>query len=190
MANYCSNDITVYGKNKELIEKCLNLFKGKRYGGALIQEERNEDFENEQIRKGKVLFDVRTYVVDLSESIGTRDNLFYFKIWIESPWSPIIEDLNNSIHDFVSKEVSAVGIAEECGFDIYINTDKDCIFYEDRFGYDDFEGRFDSTTFATEEEIVKYVNECWHTNFNSYEEILAYIDDNEVDWKVYEYDFE
>ena len=189
MANYCSNNIKVYGENKAIIETCLNQFKGKESGSDLFQNICSEEIIKKERENGNVLFDGRTAVYGIGDKVEKKGDLYYFDLWIESPWSPIIEDLNNTVHEYISTKISAVGTAEECGMEIYINTDMDGLFFDDRYGYDDFEGKFDAQNFSSEEDLVNYVNECWKKDFSSYDEIIEYLDDNDADWKVFEYTF-
>ena len=161
MPNWCSNAVVVYGDKDE-----VKLFK-ERYAQAYLNSCKNntwgtyELFAVHNYAKEYILKECEEYVrgpIYESTSIEPDGT---FRFFFESAWSPMIDGIRR-ILDENYKTLQCEVVAEECGEEIYINTDTQGRFFRDKYClYSDETG---SEYFESDEELVRFVKEEFHYN--------------------------
>lgn len=137
MANYAYNSITfiVPAEEKDIIDleflaTNINYLFGKSTQVNEITQAISEAYE-----KPIYNFDRRDnfcWIDDDGISYNEDYNEYTFDISIESAWSPVIDRITEWIQS-IYPNVSVLGMCEEPGFEIYINTDTEGKYYQTRY---------------------------------------------------------
>lgn len=176
MPNWCYNETIFYGDERKIYEigtKLLEVF---------------EKSEDKQIHFS-ILFDILGCSNDNQPSVRawingvTLEDNGTLYINYESAWNPIIESLNEVLEKY-QPTLKQVTQCEECGNGIYINTDKEGLYFTDRYILDisifgDDEERFnDFKYFVTLEGAIKEFKEFFELDceINTLEAFEQYID--------------
>lgn len=179
MPNWCTNSVVVYGKDKNELE----LFK-ERYEKAYRAQKENKhwgtyelfvahNYDGERVLEGDYDY-IRGPIYECGR-IKYDDGDFWLSFEFESAWSPMIDGLR-TILDKNYKTLRMVVMAEECGCDLYINTDEEHRFFKDKYcTYDDDKG---SEYFTSDGELIKYMKEEFGYDI---EDVDALEDDDEFE---------
>ena len=137
MANYAYNSITfiVPAEEKDIIDleflaTNINYLFSKSTQVNDITQAISEAYE-----KPIYNFDRRDnfcWIDDDGISYNEDYNEYTFDISIESAWSPVIDRITEWIQS-IYPNVSILGMCEEPGFEIYINTDTEGKYYQTRY---------------------------------------------------------
>lgn len=137
MANYAYNNITfvVPAEEKDIIDleflvTNINYLFSKSTQVNDITQAISETYE-----KPIYIFDRRDnfcWIDDDGISYNEDYNEYTFDISIESAWSPVIDRITEWIQS-IYPNVSVLGLCEEPGFEIYINTDTEGKYYQTRY---------------------------------------------------------
>lgn len=207
MANYAFNSITfvVPAEEKDIIDleflaTNINYLFNKDTQVNEITQAISEAYE-----KPIYNFDRRDnfcWIDDDGISYNEDYNEYTFDISIESAWSPVIERITEWVQS-IYPGVSVLGMCEEPGFEIYINTDTEGKYYQTRYKVwlNDDDGNVDDPEFNDLSEVVEFLSP--YIKFDYEPKYLSDIQDkiseyNESDKKVnsidsieiYEYDAE
>ena len=158
MPNWCYNQTVFYG-DKETTIKLYKELKEK------VDYYNNDHIDNffkllgvPQERLNTDL-NVRAHLVDI---LLLEDNSLLLSY--ESAWNPIVEDLNYILKEY-KPSLKQVTYAEECGLDIYINTDREGLYFKYKYyldmstkGGNDFN---DEKYFDTLEDAIKAFKEFY-----------------------------
>lgn len=137
MANYAYNNITfvVPAEEKDIIDleflaTNINYLFNKDTQVNEITQAISETYE-----KPIYNFDRRDnfcWIDDDGISYNEDYNEYTFDISIESAWSPVIDRITEWIQS-IYPNISVLGVCEEPGFEIYINTDTEGKYYQTRY---------------------------------------------------------
>lgn len=141
MANCCMNTLIFYcnkedDKSRKSLKKLFNSF-------VKLREKYNSNFHKmmcEQFNDQYVIPSFRRAELDyISENISILEESddASFIVEIVSAWAPIINGIEHIVNmwnqDNSNSSINVVGVAEETGCDVYVNTDKEGIFFIDRY---------------------------------------------------------
>ena len=163
MASYCYNNITFYSTDKEKVEKLFdNLIKvydrdnHQVYG---LIKQIGYDYN------GKEFIDVRDTVNHMDDEVDSfvnenEESIYHFEIQTESAWAPNMQIFKALLKEEPYKGIKMVHLSEEPGDDIFINTDKEEIFYDTKYMIDsckedDYFTEYYSNLNSVIEEVVK-----------------------------------
>lgn len=164
MANWCSTTIEFFGSGydaniqlKELYEIILEMEKTGRVQGA----------DNLWLGNFVDMFggdckeaDCRGFITYIEEYENYDEDLCHFRIEQEDAWYPKVgvwrEILSNNFPD-----IEMVYVAEECGCEIYINSDTDGLFFTQKYCAEICDGEYgdyiDSDYFDTQIDLLHYL---------------------------------
>lgn len=141
MANYCYNTIDFIATEDHLLDleflhtniMSAYLDKDNHYSCNYILGAISKQYGSKEYK-----FDGRDNISWISDEISYDSiyETYYFTIDIESAWSPVLGRIEIWI-DSINPNIWTVGIAEEPGFEIYINTDVVGNYYSIRYIYYD-----------------------------------------------------
>lgn len=141
MANCCMNTLIFYcdkedDKSKRSLKKLFNSF-------VKLREKYNSNLHKmmcDQFNKQYVIPSFKRAELDyISENISVleeSDNASFI-MEVVSAWIPIIRNMEHIVNMWNQNNpdslINVVGVAEETGCDIYVNTDKEELFFLDRY---------------------------------------------------------
>lgn len=141
MANCCMNTLIFYcdkedDKSKRSLKKLFNSF-------VKLREKHNSNLHKmmcDQFNKQYVIPSFKRAELDyISENISVleeSDNASFI-MEVVSAWTPIIRNMEHIVNMWNQNNpdslINVVGVAEETGCDIYVNTDKEELFFLDRY---------------------------------------------------------
>lgn len=178
MANICSNSTVFYGKRESL--------------DALWGVIQNAQKRERPMWLGNIFLEAGFTPEEL-DGIYCRGDIDYaerddadgtIKIDYETAWSPIYEEFDRLLSRFFP-DVREVTIAEECGCEIFVNTDVEGRFFTDRYQIE----REDSDTeyFPDLESFLRRFNEIFGTSFGTFSECDSYEPADGSWFSVHEY---
>lgn len=129
MPNWCYNQTIFYG-NKEETQK---LYEGLK---DVVDYRTNDHIDNffkllgvpQELLNNEYF--IRAHICNFQLLTDGSLELSY-----ESAWNPIIEDLNAILKEY-KPNLKQVTYAEECGCGIYINTDRNGLYFTDKYYLD------------------------------------------------------
>lgn len=161
MPNWCMNSMVVYGSPTEVKDFHEKLQRAWKKGDELRHWHLYQIYEEfgyaeDYILKSDENGYIRGNFVDLEKEIHEDKGECYFQLQYESAWGSMYEGFDWLLkrHYNTLKQVT---IAEECGCEVYINTDTTGRFFSDRFVVDAEDS--DTEYFEKEEQVVRYFNE-------------------------------
>ena len=132
MANYCMNDIVFYSTNREQIvnlfeqvKSTLNSFKCDTTLFKLLQCLEDQSPLD-------TIKDKRNFIIDCSE-LQQADDEYFFHMYTEAAWVPHIEDIDLLLSADAFSEIQYVYTAEEPGMEIYVNSDVEHKFLDNKY---------------------------------------------------------
>ena len=138
MANYAYNNITfiVPAEEKDIIDLEF-LVTNINYLFSNVSTQTNEITQaiSKAYEKPIYIFDRRDnfcWICDDGVCYNEDYNEYTFDISIESAWSPVISRITEWVQS-IYPNVSVLGVCEEPGFEVYINTDEDGKYYQVRY---------------------------------------------------------
>lgn len=165
MPNWCSNSVVVYGPEKEVLKFYKNFVKA--YEQALVNKHWStyelyvvHGYDDEFITSDKSSY-IRGSLYDPEKTLiysEVKDSklIYWCILYFETAWAPMYDGLKLLIENNY-EELKFVLLAEECGSAIYVNTDVDHMFFNDKYCvYSDDGG---SEYFESDEELIKYMKE-------------------------------
>lgn len=134
MANYCYNDIVFYSSNKTILQELQQLFfKANEDKGRVLSILDYIDMPSECNTE---ILDMRNHFIHIDTEIKSDGECHYFYIQTESAWVPDLELFNYLLSSVYKDTIKMHYQAEEPGCGIYINTDLDGLFFQNRYVID------------------------------------------------------
>lgn len=142
MPNYCNTNITFAANNKQQItsfyERCLAIYNGKATAENGFGKGWLGDFVNSflapETTSESTLIRHRGYVYHIGE-LEEDDDSINFEIQTETAWIAMIK-MWRTILEQLYPDIEIYYVAEECGMDYYVNSDKENRFYLDKYKLD------------------------------------------------------
>lgn len=137
MANYCSNSIAFYSKDKAVLAKLfdnINNILDNTKDRSIYELLKSCGYSSEEAVQISDRRDALTYADDnITES---PCGYCYFKADTESAWQPNMTSFFRLLQEKFGSKISLVYVSEEPGCGIFINTDVDGLFFSDRYRID------------------------------------------------------
>ncbi len=136
MPNWCSNSMTVYGPKDDVVKFVQTVKDGIANAGEYNQL--YSTFLAAGFSKGEMdaLHDFsRGYYTEERPEVETDSDGAHVELHFESAWSPLCDSWDALLRRFFPT-LKQVTIAEECGCEIYVNTDAEGRFYPERYYVD------------------------------------------------------
>ena len=183
MPNWCDNSVVVYG-NEEEVKYFYNLMKQVQENVKVSKHWWTYEmliahgYKQDEILQGPF------YVggsLDCVDDIDNDGKDFYIRFYLTTRWSPFIPGLKKLMQHYLS--LKFVCVAEEPGCEIYINTDIEGKFFDDRYClYDDEEG---TEYFDSDSELFDYVKDKYGYEISAVSELhdddsIVLKDDREI----------
>ena len=161
MANYCSNVIVFYGRLKKDLEIIM-----RNINSCLENPEKNSvrnflkisGCDNDMIIE---MADLRDYFTDCDLKVSRNKECgWYFHCATESAWTPNMECFKKLLKDVYGEKVKMVFQSEEPGCGIFVNSDKQSLFFTERFivhGY--YKGDYTTKYFDRWNDAVKFLQD-------------------------------
>lgn len=138
MPNWCYNRMVVFGNSaeiKDFQQKCLSAMRKAEETGVwslyAIYEEFG--FEEKEILDNDSNGYIRGNIVYVDEVVSPYKNGQYcILIEYESAWSSMLEGFNYLFSKYY-KSLRQYTVAEECGMEIYINTDTNHEYFDEKY---------------------------------------------------------
>ena len=130
--------MAVYGSPaevKDFKEKCeLAREKGDKLNHwHLYQIFEEFGYKEEEILKGDFTYGYnRGNIEDVTDIQKSKDNEDYVLVYYESAWEPMVDGWNYLIRNHY-KTLKSETVAEECGNEVYINTDEKGKFFNEKY---------------------------------------------------------
>ena len=158
MPNWCTNSVVVYGNKSE-----IEIFRQK-YEQAFKQMQENKNWGTYELfmvhgyEHNFTLSDKSDWIRgQLYEPNGTGtlpDGTCYFSFYFESAWGPMIDGLNRILKDNY-KTLKSVILAEEFGNGIFVNTDTEHKFFDEKYCIDSDE--LGMEYFSNDHDLIEYI---------------------------------
>lgn len=136
MPNWCSNAMAVYGPKDDVVKFVQIVREGIVNAGEYNQLYSTflaAGFSKEEI---DALPDFsRGFYTEMHPEVETDSEGAYAKIYFESAWSPLCDSWDALLRRFFPT-LRQVTIADECGCEVYVNTDAEGRFFPDRYNVD------------------------------------------------------
>lgn len=161
MANYCSNNIAFYSKDRAVLQDLftkINDVLDNTNNHSIYQLILKHGYSEEAAKK---ITDCRDYITYAEDKLTDLPcGYSYFKIDTESAWQPNMTSFFQLLQDKYHNQISLVYVAEEPGSCIFINTDVDRLFFEDNYRLDYcVNNDYQTEYFAGFSEVIDYINE-------------------------------
>lgn len=188
MANICSNVMAVYGPREDL-DKFLKCVKdavtemGKPGNGRGFEKEffLRCGYAEDELKK-LYGFGPMDLWGDPQFFNARRGRPAHVKLWFGTCWSPVYESWDALLkRSFPTlKEVT---LAEESGCDVYVNTDSEGLFFDERFYVcGEYDGKSfldrDEHIFPDEKSALAAINDWTGMRFESLDEVRKWFDEN------------
>ena len=159
MPNWCGNTMVVMGDYNELKDFQQKLLHARQVADELKNWHLYQIYEEFGLKNEEVLERsdyIRGYFTDIEKTISlTSNGTKYFKVWYESAWGPMIEGFDFLLSHY--KTLKQYTIAEECGCEVYINTDTTGEFFPEKYCLDVED--VDIYYPESDEELIKFFND-------------------------------
>lgn len=161
MANYCSNSIAFYSKDKavltELFDKINNILDNTK-DRSVYELLLSSGYSSAEADKISDRRDSITYADDKITDSGC--GYYYFKADTESAWQPNMTSFFYLLQEKYDNRISLVYATEEPGCGVFINTDVDGLFFSDRYKIDYYIANEYITEYFTDfKDVVCFLNE-------------------------------
>ena len=179
MANWCSFNVVIYGDREE-----ATAFYRKAKNAMANGKEKGEYdtyclYEEHNFKKDFILSMHSNYIGGTIEQMDEpkfdgKD--WYLSIYLETRWAPMIDGFDLMLEQY--KTLKAVYLAEECGAEIYFNTDEEHRFFKVKYCI--YEDDIGSEYFDTDEEFINFMKDTFNIEISSIDDLA---DDDEIEYK-------
>lgn len=159
MANYCSNSIVFYSKDKEVLSDLLDRINStmditKDY--SVYDLLRTYDYNRAEIRG---MTDCRDYFSYADKEVSQSSGGYYIcKVQTESAWYPNLDTFYKLLKDKYADKIKMKYMSEEPSSDTFISNDVNNIFFKDRYKIDYHVNKVYGTEyFSTFGELFDYI---------------------------------
>lgn len=172
MANYCSNSIVFYSKDKSRLSVFL-----RKMSAAFTT--RDSHFYNLMVLHGygnreiSAVIDKRDFFTSCDTKLSVKEDTYSFRLDTETAWEPHMEVFRKVLQEKYGNVIRMVYLAEECGCGIFINSDTEGKFLPERFMVDCcHNGDYFKESFHSFEEALDWLRrEYPDTGFGKYDSI-------------------
>ena len=135
MANYCSNSIVFFSKDKSKISRFLRKVYAAfdSVGSGFYNLMVLHGYKNREILS---LIDKRDSFTSCDTKLELDKDTYSFRVDVETAWEPHMVMFYKIIREKYDNAIQLVYMAEECGSEIYINSDKDGVYFTERYMVD------------------------------------------------------
>ena len=161
MSNYCSNNIAFYSNDKTLLQNLYDIMldvfnnsKSRSVYDILLKH----GYSTEEAQK---ISDSRDYLAYMEfELTDKRCGYYAFKAETESAWQPNMTTFFYLLQDKYANKISLVYTSEEPGSGIFINTDVDGLFFNDRYKIDCcLDNNYFTDYFTDFTDVIEFIQE-------------------------------
>ena len=138
MANYSDNQVVFFSENKKAvydlwqkINDYINNSKTNSICGFLESLGYNE-------YESRNMSDLRNSFVGCDDEVTDDESVSFFYIKTETAWTGNIEVFYRVIEDKYNNEIELYALIEESGFNIFINTDEEGVYFYPKYKIDAF----------------------------------------------------
>ena len=159
MPNWCYCEMAIYGAKENVERLAVDLRTAKEQAKELGNWDLYQIFEVcGKYKKDEILSGDLDYIRGTIEQedfvVEDNDEESYMYIYYESAWGPMIEGWNRILEKYNLKQVTS---AEECGNQVYINTDIECKFFSHKYILD-----------------IEYQGDAYREYFDVYIDLISY----------------
>ena len=135
MANYCSNSIVFYSKDRAKLSVFL-----RKMSAAFTT--RDSHFYNLMVLHGygnreiSAVIDKRDFFTSCDTKLSVKEDIYSFRLDTETAWEPHMEIFRKVLQEKYGNVIRMVYMAEECGSSIFINSDTEGKFLPERYMVD------------------------------------------------------
>lgn len=172
MCNYCSNTIVFYGKDKSKLSVLL-----RKLDAAF--NSRGSQFYNFMVLHGygnreiSAVIDKRDFFTSCDTKLSVKEDTYSFRLDTETAWEPHMEIFRKVLQEKYGNVIRMVYMAEECGSSIFINSDTEGKFLQERYMVDCcHNGEYHKEYFDSYQETVEWLRgEYLEIGFGKYDTI-------------------
>ena len=135
MANYCSNSIVFYSKDRTKLSRFLRKVYAAfdSMGSGFYNLMVLHGYKNREILS---VIDRRDSFTHCDAKLEQNKDTYSFKVDVETAWEPHMAMFYKIIREKYNDAIQMVYMAEECGSDLYVNSDKEGIYFRERYMVD------------------------------------------------------
>ena len=135
MANYCSNSIVFFSKDKTKLSRFLRKVYAAfdSIGSGFYNLMVLHGYKNREILS---VIDKRDSFTHCDSRLEQDKDTFSFRVDVETAWEPHMAMFYKIIREKYNDAIQLVYMAEECGSDLYVNSDKEGIYFRERYMVD------------------------------------------------------
>ena len=157
MANYCSNSIVFFSKDKSKLSRFLR----KVYAAfdSIVSGFYNlmvlHGYKNREILS---VIDKRDSFTHCDTKLEQNKDTYSFKVEVETAWEPHMAMFYKIIREKYNNAIQLVYMAEECGSELYVNSDKEGVYFPERYVVDCcHNGEYLNEYFDTYQEAISWI---------------------------------
>ena len=135
MANYCSNSIVFFSKDKTKLSRFLRKVYAAfdSIGSGFYNLMVLHGYKNREILS---VIDKRDSFTHCDTKLAQENDTYSFGVDVETAWEPHMAMFYKIIREKYNDAIQLVYMAEECGSDLYVNSDKEGIYFRERYMVD------------------------------------------------------
>ncbi|MBQ8092257.1 MAG: hypothetical protein IJ242_01595 [Clostridia bacterium] len=180
MANYCSNSIVFYSKDKTGLSRFLRKVYAAfdSIGSGFYNLMVLHGYKNREILS---VIDKRDSFTNCDSRLEQNEGTYSFRVDVETAWEPHMAMFYKIIREKYSDAIRFVYMAEECGAEIYVNTDKEGMYFPEHYMIDCcHNGEYLKEYFDTYQEAIGWVKSEYTgidvSEYNSLKEVEAKVE--------------
>ena len=158
MANYSDNQVVFFSENKKAVydlwQKINDYINNSKTNSicGFLESLGYSEYESRNMS------DLRNSFVGCDDEVTNDESVSFFYIRTETAWTGNIEVFYRVIEDHYNNEIELYALIEEAGFNIFINTDEEGVYFYPKYKID---------AFINDEQIEEY--------FESFNQVLDFI---------------
>ena len=179
MANYCSNSIVFFSKDKSKLSRFLRKVYAAydSIGSSFYNLMVLHGYKNREILS---VIDKRDSFTHCDTKLAQENDTYSFRVDVETAWEPHMAMFYKIIREKYSDVIQLVYMAEECGSDLYVNSDKEGIYFRERYMVDCcHNGEFLKEYFESYPEAIDWIRSEYGIDtdkFDSIQEVEAKVE--------------
>ena len=157
MANYCSNSIVFFSKDKSKLSRFLRKVYAAfdSIGSGFYNLMVLHGYKNREILS---VIDKRDSFTHCDTRLEQNKDTYSFKVEVETAWEPHMAMFYKIIREKYNNAIQIVYMAEECGSELYVNSDKEGVYFPQRYMVDCcHNGEYQKEYFDTYPEAINWI---------------------------------
>ena len=157
MANYCTNSIVFFSKDKTKLSRFLRKVYAAfdSIGSGFYNLMVLHGYKNREILS---VIDKRDSFTHCDTKLEQDKDTYSFRVDVETAWEPHMGMFYKIIREKYNDAIQLVYMAEECGSDLYVNSDKEGIYFSERYMIDCcHDGEYLKEYFDTYQEAINWI---------------------------------